>query len=188
MLDANDEAPTIIGMESPDDGPQSLQERLRVKRQEIADKHETFIQLPGFEEAGLQVKYRLLDREDVKRIAKNITGANGAKRMDRADFKMLVLMDTIINATEGFYTEEPQDDEPQPLMESDAPGAEPITTWAQLSKFMDPKGVGEDRQRAALTFCFAANDFAIGQHGINVQRWMTNTNLDVNETFLGEVV
>jgi hypothetical protein len=188
MFDGTDDSPTIIGISEDDEGPQSLQERLRVKRQEIADKHETFIQLPGFEEAGLQVKYRLLDREDVKRISKNITGANGAKRMDRADFQMLVLMDTIINATEGFYTEEPQDDEPQPLMESDAPDADHITSWSMLSKFMDPNGVGEDRQRAALTFCFAGNDFAIGQHGINVQRWMTNTNLDVNETFLGEVV
>lgn len=188
MFDGNEEAPTIaIGIED-DDGPQSIQDRLRAKRQHIADTHETYIQLPGFEEAGLQVKYRLLDREDVKRIAKNIQGSNGKQRMDRADFQMLLLMDTIINATEGFYTQEPQDEGPQPLMESDDETSPQITTWTQMSKFMDPEGVGEDRQRAALQFCFAGNEFAIGQHGINVQRWMTNTNLDVNETFLGEVV
>lgn len=180
------ESPTFIDLMQDGDRPQSIQERLRAQRQSIAEQHDTFMALPGFEEAGLQAKYRLLDRDDVKAIAKNIERSN--KRLDRADFQMLVLQDTIINSLEGFYTQEPGQDEPVPLMESDDETSPQITSWKQLAKFMDPEGVGRDTQRTSLMFCFADNDFAVGQHGINLQRWMSNTNLNVNEAFLGEAV
>lgn len=159
-------------------GPQSLMEQLRAKRQEVAETKETMIPLPGYEEVGLQAKYRLMDRPEVEKIGKKIR-KQGVK--DRGLFQMLALVDVIINSTEGFYVH--QDGEQVELTYGD--DGPHITTWPKLAEFLGHAGE-PDTARNAVYWIFGNNEFAIGNHGIVLNRWFGNTGAEVDAEFLGE--
>src|SRR5689334_4576939 len=79
--------------------PDSLMEQLRAKRQEIAETRSTFIPIAGYESMGLQVNYNLMERKQIEEIGRRVL----KETKDRGERQMLILLDTIINATEGFY-------------------------------------------------------------------------------------
>lgn len=159
-------------------GPQTLMEQLRAKRQEVAETKEVKIPLPGYEEYGLQAQYRLMDRPEVEKIGKRLK-KNGIK--DAGQFQMLALVDVIINATEGFYIQ--QDGQTVELTNGD--DGPHIQRWEQLAEFMGYQGTPETA-RIALYWIFGDNEFAIGNHGISLNRWFGNTGSEVNLEFLGE--
>lgn len=176
IIDPTDEEVPVSEIEEEAQGPQSLFEQLRAKRQEVAETKETFISVQGYEEHGILAKYRLLEREEVGKIAKRV------KKMtrDRAEFTMLTLVYSIIEATEGFYVQ-PKSGDPEPL--TDGEGGPQVTSWRQ---FAEKLGMETGGDLEGLYFVFASNEFAIGQHGIQLNRWMGNTGLKVDEELLGE--
>lgn len=158
-------------------GPQTLMEQLRARRQEVAESRDTLIALPGYEEVGLQVKYRLMERKEVEAIGKKLRKA-GVK--DRGQFEMLALTDVMIGATEGFYVN--VNGKPEELSAEDGPWVE---RWEQLAEYLGYNGE-EKTARACLYWVFAGNEFAIGNHGITLNRWFGNTGSEVDAEFLGE--
>lgn len=179
-MDEDDVVDTIETVTDPEsaNGPQSLMEQLRARREEVASTKETFIPVPGYEEVGLQVQYRLMDRPEVEKIGRKLR-KQGVK--DRGQFQMLALVDVIIAATEGFYVQ--IGGHTAPLTYGD--DGPHITRWEKLAEFLGYNGDGQTA-RDALYWCFAGNEFAVGNHGITLNRWFGNTGSEVDAEFLGE--
>jgi hypothetical protein len=163
--------------------PESLMEQLRLRRAEVADTKEVLLPIVGFEDFGLHVKHRLIDRIEVEDVGKRVA----KQEKDRGERMMLILIDTIILSTEGFYVQRKLDREPVQLLDEKGGTNEPVTRWDQLALNLgwEPP-LGNANARTALMFVFGGNEFAVGQHGIRLNRWLANTGLQVDEEFLGE--
>lgn len=179
MVDeTRDEAtPLLHEIEEEADAPNSLMEQLRAKREEIASTRDVFIPITGYEVVGLQARYNLLERPQIVEIGNKVL----KETKDRSERQMLILIDTIIQATEGFYTQRTGDSDPVPL-EDDA--GNHVRLWGQLAQYL---GGQSATARDALHFVFGNNEFAIGGHGIVLNRWMGNTSIDVDSELLGEL-
>jgi len=160
-------------------GPQSPLEALRVRREEVANRREILIGIPAYEDNGLKVKYRLIGRDETDEIAKRVR----KQTRDRSEFLYRVVLDTMINACVGFYwarngtpdeLAEPVEDEAGNFIES----------FRQMADALAWVPAGDPTQRQAALFVFADNEFSLGTHGMQLQRWLNNTNLEVDEDFL----
>lgn len=179
-----EETPVAGGLANPEAAQsESLMDRLRRRREEVATAHTTKIPVPllsdpeqGFR---LKIEHRLMDRAETAKIGRrNRKPAKG----DQGEFQYLVLQDLIINSTEGFWFQE-GDGEEQPLTNgNDAP----ITRWEEMARFMGYEGEPETA-RDALNYCFGGNEFAIGDHGFLLNRWFSNTGRNIDEEMLGEL-
>jgi hypothetical protein len=158
-------------------GPESLFDQLRAKRQEIAEAKETYLTIPGYEETGLRVKHGLLERVEIQVIARAVI----KETKDRGERNMRILVDQIIRSTLGFYVQK-GDEPPEPLEERES--TTPVLNWDQFAQNMGWQSNGT--ARGALYFAFGNNEFAIGNYGIMLNRWMGNTTQEVDESFLGE--
>jgi hypothetical protein len=188
MTNIEDEAPAApLAHEITSDeaqGPQTLAEQLRLRRSEIAESHDVYLPLIGYEEYGLHAKHRLMDRQEVERLGRKIT----AETKDRGERNMRILLDMIILSTSGFFLKEDDGDGYRQVLD-DRNGEAPVMTWGMLAKYLgwQPDEV-DDNARMALYYCFGGNEFMVGQYGILLNRWMNNTGVKVDEEFLGEVL
>jgi len=174
--------PLIHEAMEEDERPQSLMEQLRARRDEIAETRDTFLTLPGFEDMGFLIKHRLMSRFDIEQIGKRIS----REVKNRGERNMRILVDQIIESTSGFFYQEADVDEPTPLPPLNGSPFPQVLTWSQLAE-----QIGWDKpggERDALYYMFADNEFAIGQYGFKLNRWMGNTGVDVDAEFLGEGV
>jgi hypothetical protein len=164
-------------------GPQTLAEQLRIRRTEIADTHDVLLPLTGYEEYGVHVKHRLMDRPEVERIGRKIMN----ETKDRGERNMRIMIDMIINSTSGFYVKEGEEQELQIL--DDRNNDIPVMTWGMMASYLGwtPNG-DNDNSRMALYWVFGGNEFMVGQYGVLLNRWMNNTGVKVDEEFLGEVL
>lgn len=160
-------------------GPQSLAEQLRAKRTEIAETRDTLIPITGYNEPVLMAKHRLMDRQEIERIGKRVV----KETKDRGERNMRILCDQIINSAVGFYFQRATDPEPLPLEDEHG---EYITRWDQLATYLGWDLAQGGTARGALYFIFGDNEFAIGQFGILLNRWMGNTSFEVDSELLGE--
>lgn len=166
-------------------GPQSLADQLRAKRTEIADTRETLIPIIGYgDPVVLSTKHKLMDRRDIEAIGRRVN----RETKDRGERNMRILVDQIIDSTVGFYYQRVDDQEPLQLQ--DDSGAT-VQGWDHLALYLGWEGPTPGNPsvvRTALYFVFGDNEFAIGQYGITLNRWMGNTAFDVDQEFLGEGV
>jgi hypothetical protein len=165
-------------------GPQSLADQLRAKRAEIADTRETFVPIVGYNGPVLATKHKLMDRHEIEVIGRRVA----RETKDRGERNMRILVDQIIDSTLGFYYQRAED--PDPVQLQDDSGA-PILGWDHLAIYLGWEGPTPGNPavvRTALYFVFGDNEFAIGQYGILLNRWMGNTAFDVDQEFLGEGV
>jgi hypothetical protein len=169
--------PAVVALHQ--ETPQSPMEALRVKRDEIEANRDVRIPLVGFEEMGLQVQYRLIDRQDTEIIMKRAKAQ--AKGKGQSELMFLVILDTIIAACDGFYIQTDPDGGPEPLPNEET--GEPVMTYMELARGL---GFKQEGHRNALLYVFGNNDFSVGQHGLLLQRWLGDTNLDIDQALLGE--
>jgi hypothetical protein len=162
-------------------GPQSLHEQLRAKREEIAETRDTLIGIIGYTEPLLLTRHGLMDRVEVEQIGKRIL----RETKDRGERNMRLVCDQIINSTKAFFFQRATDIEP--ILLEDEHGT-PIERWDQLATYLGWEQAGNGTARAALYFVFGDNEFAIGQYAIKLNRWMGNTAYDVDTELLGEGV
>lgn len=162
-------------------GPQSPIEALRVRREEVASHRETLIPLQGYEEMGLKAKYRLVEREETDRIAKNIRSQTKV----RDEFMYRMVVETVALAVEGFVLapDGVSDEQAEPLV--DLEGNE-VTNYNQLATALGWEPGERASHHRAMLFVFGDNEFAIGSHGLLLQRWLNNTTFEVTQEFLGE--
>jgi hypothetical protein len=168
--------------ELDDESPQNPMEALRARRQEVAERREVLIPIIGYEDLNLKAKYRLLDRSETTAIAERVRKSMKGKVKSQSDFMFYVLMDTIIAACEGLFLGDTLETA-KPLMSED--GEHEVNTYAEFATNLN-NGDPLPSHRAAVRYVFGENDFAVGQHGLLLNRWLGNTNIDIDEEALGE--
>lgn len=161
--------------------PPSLGSQLRARREEIAESKTVMLPLTGYEQYGVTVQHHLIDRVQVEVIGRKVIG----ETRDKAERNMRILLDVIINSTDGFYVQ--MDEDAPHQIQDDSNGNQPLYGWNQLALYLgwDP-GIDGGDSRQAVYFVFGNNEFAIGQYGILLNRWMANTGISIDEEFLGE--
>jgi hypothetical protein len=163
--------------------PPTLADQLRARRKEIAESKTVMLPLTGYEEHGVLVQHHLMDRVEVEVIGRKVLN----ETKNRAERNMRILLDVIINSTDGFYLQ-PEGADPDEIRD-DRNGNEPVYGWDGFARYLGwQQNVGEGDARSALYFVFGGNEFAVGQYGILLNRWMGNTGLKVDEEFLGETL
>lgn len=150
----------------------SALDQLRAKYQEIAARETVEIPLPHF--AGdLVARYRLLDqRHDIAPILKR------AEKLPEAERELAASADLLIAACVGLIARQP-DDSMEELVDGQG---EPIVYDHRLA---DGLGIEAQNPRQLLHHLFHDGPALIG-HARRLQLWMSDTSLDVGQTFLGE--
>jgi hypothetical protein len=182
-MDMEEDQETLVAGMPEERGPQTPFEALRAKRDEIASNTSVLIPLgSAYEDMGVCVKYRLLDRSETDEISKRV---RKQVSKDRNEFMFRVLLDSMILACEGFYLRPAgvSDEQATPLR--DPAGKEHITTFAQFAAHLR-EGDPFASHRAAVIYIFGDNEFAVGQHGLLLNRWFSNTGLEVDEELLDQ--
>ena len=178
-----DEETTLVHDITSDEATKqpSLAEQLRARRAEISETKEVLLPVIGYEEFGLMAKHRLMDRPEVEKIGRKVM----SETKNRGERNMRILLDTVINSTVGFYIRQNEEEEPSPVLDASI-GDVQVLNWGDCARYLgwDPK-YGDDA-RSALYFVFGGNEFAVGQYGILLNRWMGNTGINVDEELLGE--
>lgn len=165
--------------EQLDKGPQTPLEALRAKRDESAAKRDVLIPVgSAYDEIGLKVKYRLLERNETDEIAKRVR----KQTKERGEFMFRVLVDTIIASCEGFFlvADGVKDEDAEPLMNEAK--TEVIETYTQLAGELAGEPFTNARQ--AVLYVFGDNEFAAGAHGLLLNRWLGDTNIDIDSELL----
>lgn len=177
----------ILAHEITDDDkikPPSLADQLKARRTEIAEAKDVMLPLTGYEQHGVLVKHHLMDRSEVEAIGRKVMG----ETRDRAERNMRILLDVIINSTDGFFIKPEDADIPEEILD-DRNGNLPVYGWDGFAAYMGWMPIdGPGDARSALYFVFGGNEFAVGQYGILLNRWMGNTGIKVDEELLGEVL
>ena len=161
----------------------SLADQLRARRTEIAESREVYLPITGYEEFGVFARHKLLEREDIERIGKQVVG----ETRDRAERNMRILFDTIIYSTVGFYLKT-EDEEGYAQIQDDRHGDAHVTTWPEFAYYLGRDESETSNIRGSLYWVFGGNEFSIGQYGILLNRWMSNTGMKVDEDLLGEML
>lgn len=178
-MDTTDD-PTVLERQLVDQ-PDSLLEQLAAKREEISNKKETFIPIPGYDVDPplLLAKYRLLEGPELAGIA------DKARRetKSRWDRGMTAGLDTILMACIGIFVDT-GNGKPVPLTLN----GQEITGFnddlAVALKFNDklPEGFVH---RDVLYGLFGGNEVAIAEHNFRLNRWFGNTSIDVSQDLFG---
>lgn len=167
-------APVVPGLDDP---PENLWEQLGQKRKAVADSKDVMLPVPGYDHGTpfLGVKYRLLDGPEIDKIGARIR-TEFSNRWDRT---LYAATDTMIAACEGLYYHT-GDREWKPLTIAKEPVRGFTAQLAEAMQFADDIGPGVNNPRAVLMALFANNDVAISQHFFLLNRWMTDTSVDVS--------
>lgn len=180
-METNEELPFVHDITSDEVVAQpTLADQLRSRRAEISETKDVLLPIIGYEEFGLVAKHRLMDRPEVERIGRKVL----SETKNRGERNMRILLDTVINSTVGFYIQKAET-EPDPVIDA-ANGDTSVLNWGELARYLGWTPNGDGDARSALYFVFADNEFAIGQYGILLNRWMGNTSINVDEELLGE--
>jgi len=186
MTEIEEEAQPLVHEIASDEvmKPPTLVDQLRQRRSEIADTQEVLLPLTGYDEYGVKVKHRLMDRAEVEKIARRIM----QETKDRGERNMRILIDMIIQSTRGFYIHDDETDLDNPILD-DRNGEVPVLDWGAMANYLgwNPNGEYAD-MRLSVYWVFGNNEFMVGQYGIILNRWMNNTGLKIDEEFLGEVL
>lgn len=180
-----DEQTPLVEKVLPDEQPENLLNQLAAKRQIVAETKETLIPIQGYSETppALMVKYRLLDGPEIARIATN-TRQEFKNKWDR---NVHAMVDVLIAACVGIYVDNDDGKEPAPLTVSGQPLAGFSRGLAEGLQFAD-KIDDPDRPRDVVFGLFGNNDIALATHANNLNRWMSDTSVDVTrEMFEGNL-
>jgi hypothetical protein len=152
------------------DAPESLKERLRRQRDENLTIQELVLALPEYKDPELVAKYHFLDP--------HVLGKMGIKV--RQEFKENIdrtlwgSVDSIIECCAGLYARLENEDELIPL-DPDIP----MTYDTRLADYLGIEGVETARQ--VVYEVFGRNPYAIIQHAMNLQRWMSDRSVDLDD-------
>lgn len=155
---------------------------LKADLQEQASHKEVFIRIPGFDQSGIQIKYRLPEgTAELDHISTKVE----RETKDRIARNLRMIMDTIILLCEGVYYQTEAEETPQPL---DIEGlGEPCLIDERLAGYLGMNG-DNFTAREVVRVLFGGNEFAIISHGEKLQRWMIDQSADITKEFwqLGE--
>lgn len=161
------------------DPENSLMGALRGKHQKLAASQEMTMSVPGYEDL-LAVRYRVLD---VQVEINDINRKTAREFSDPIVASLYSTMDAMSRACIELYGI--RGDKQEPLAQSFGPDEPPVRYDERLAEFMGFVNVHSARE--IILELFAGNEPMIVDHGILLNRWMTNTLRRVNDDFAGNL-
>lgn len=174
----NDDEQLITHEVTKEHDPDSLLEQLAAKRQEVAATKETFIPVPGYDDKPplLLVRYRLVDGPELQFIGDKIR----RETRDQWQRQVFAAVDTFILACTGIFIDKGDNTTPVQMSFN----GEPVTGFteelAKALRYYDELP-SPATARSVVFGLFAGNEIAINQHMFLLNRWSTNTTVDVRE-------
>lgn len=139
----------------------------------LASNHSVYIRVKGYEKSGMHIRYRLpTSGKELDDIARRV------ERVDKDEFykNLHTAMDTIITLCDGIYVQ-PEGVEDYVMLDPQEIG-EPVRFDDRLAVLVGmPEG---SAARKILRKLFGNNDVALLNHAERLQRWMADTNSDLN--------
>jgi hypothetical protein len=181
-MEAEEEVTQIITPLLPaEEQPNSLLDQLAAKRRDVSENREVLIPVPGYEAPPLLlIKYRLLEGTDIDRIGRNMR----QDRSGRWDKQLNAMFGLMTMAVLGVFVDVDGGGTTQPLTINGVPVTQFSTELAQGLGYATE--LPESPTSANVIFgLFGNNELAIAEHCARLNRWMSNTSADVNETLLG---
>jgi len=139
---------------------------------DLAEAKDVYIPVAGYEKSGLATKYRMPENgKELNAIAEKVEKAN----KDRFYRNLWTVTDTMIALCEGLYVK-PEDVEEYVMLDPQESG-EPVRYDGRLAELI---GLPTDtRAREIVRKLFGHNDQAIFIHGEKLNRWLGNTQADL---------
>lgn len=176
----NDGTDDVVGRLVHDESPNSIGDQLAAKRKNISENRETYIPIPGYDREApiLLARYRLLEGPELSRIGDKVRrdSKNKWERQIHAQIDMFVA------ACLGLYVDLDDGNPPKPLTYE----GEPVMGFNEdLAKALGFRSELPDpaTARSVVYGLFVKNDVAISTHGYMLNRWFSDTSLDVSQEF-----
>jgi len=181
MTDDIQVVPDPVAQAAQDPQPSTVLEQLAAKRGAIADTRETFIPLPGYDKEPplLLAKYRLIDGPELAQLGSDVQ----AEFRSRWDRQLYMAIATMIRACGGIYVDIAGDGSPVPLTLNGEAIAGYNDDLAQALNFAD-KLPPAHRDRDVLIGLFGGNEVMISAHSIILNRWFSDTSINVSKEML----
>jgi hypothetical protein len=160
----------------------SLVERLRQQRREIAEEHVIELDIPGYG-GDLFARYRLLDSKEID----NITTRAGRQYRDKGERLIAQICDTLILSCEEFFYRD--NGKEIPVRTHHSVNSEvPVRYDRNLAAFM---GFEEElpepaTARSVVLGVFGGNDIAAAAHNAQLAQWMMRMGREI-DLELGEL-
>lgn len=157
----------------------SIIDVIKQEAKELADAKEVYINIQGYERAGLSIRYEL--PESGKALSLIGERAMREAKGDKYTTNLYITMDTIGFLAKGFYIRNP--DKINEWVELDPENTNrPIGFDSTLCEIIDLK-TENPTVRQMIKKLFGGNDIMIFTHGEKLQRWLSDARADVNLEF-----
>ena len=177
-LHSGDGVSPVPGLEDEEPAPfqeASIIDLLHKDVEELNASKEVYIPMKGYENTGMQIRYRLPERgKELDNIASNVR----RETKDNYTRNLIIAMDVMIELCTGIFVQPGNTPEPVPLDPEDT--GEPCKFDQRLAELLgmpEPVTVGA---RRVLKQLFGNNDMAIISHSEKLNRWLANTKADVS--------
>jgi hypothetical protein len=152
----------------------SIVDLFRSEQESLASAKSVFIAVKGYEQTGLQIRYRMPESgKELEILANRIN----RQYKDTYSRNLYVSMDTIILLCDGLYVQPEGVTEPV-MLDPDEIG-EPCGFDTTLAGLLGMDGEGLTA-RLVLRKLFGDNELAIITHAFDLNRWLQNTKADLN--------
>lgn len=153
----------------------SVVDLLKQEIQELAEVKDVLIKVEGYDKTGLQVKYGL--PENGKQLD---TIARKVQREFKGNYErnLYIAIDTMIALCMGLYVQPPEVDEPV-MLDPDETGT-PVQFDERLAELVGLEDGQLRTARNVVRRLFRKNDMAIVYHAEKLNRWLQNTNADLD--------
>ena len=164
-----------------DPEPESLLEQLAAKHRQLADTKECYIPVPGYDKEPplLLVCYRLIEGNEVARMGEKIK----RETRNQWDRQVKIAVDTFIMTCKGFYVDAGDGDvkpltfKGEHIVRFDGDLAEALGFVNELPE--------EFTARSVVFALFNNNDAAIAQHSFYLNRWFSDTSINIQDEIAG---
>jgi hypothetical protein len=172
--DDEQDTPDLIGQQLVDgDVPKDVLGSLRQQRAELTEQTSKMIAIQGYENPILLAEYRLIDGTELSRISRKVS----KQSRDQWQRNIFAAMDTLIAGCTGFFVDLNQGEGPIPLTLN----GNHITGYTP--ELATALGFEASTARLVVSEVFANNELAIAAHSMRYQRWLGNTNAEVDLDF-----
>jgi hypothetical protein len=173
IIEPQDEVPDLLGQQLAEEPPADVLDSLRQQRAELTENTTTLISIPGYERPVLLAQYRLMDGVELNKIARKVQ----KQSRDQWQRQIFAATDVLIAGCTGFYVDKNDGEGPQPLTVN----GDPVDGYSP--PLAEGLGFNATTAREVLFGVFTNNELAIAAHSMRYQRWLGNTNAEVDLDF-----
>lgn len=148
-------------------------DRLAAKREELSSDQRALIPVPGYNDPQLLIEYKLMTGPELNAIGRKV----GKETKDAWYRQLHAAIDVMVAAATGVYVQM-DGSEPKALTID----GEPCTGYtSSLAQKLRIDAGDPPRVRKVVREIFGNNDVALGNHSFRLQRWMSDTSVNVDE-------